>query len=83
MLREGQEKENCGLCCDGKGIVIWPCEQVAHGIIATMLEIMMEKIKLDNPEYMKVLVLSENDGRFDDAEEVLELKEVQAEDSNQ
>ncbi|KAK7289841.1 hypothetical protein RIF29_03811 [Crotalaria pallida] len=43
---------------------------------------MMEKIKLDDPEYVKVLVLSENDGRFDDAEEDLELKEVQAEDSD-
>ncbi|KAK7287539.1 hypothetical protein RIF29_00820 [Crotalaria pallida] len=43
----------------------------------------MEKIKIDDPEYVKVLVLPENDGRFDDAEENLELKEVQVEDSDQ
>ncbi|KAK7267755.1 hypothetical protein RIF29_20434 [Crotalaria pallida] len=44
---------------------------------------MMEKIKLDDPEYVKVLVLPENDGSFDDVEEDLELKEVQAKDDDQ
>ncbi|KAK7281898.1 hypothetical protein RIF29_10263 [Crotalaria pallida] len=44
---------------------------------------MMEKITLDDPEYVKVLVLPENDGRFDDAEEDLKLKEVHIEVSDQ
>ncbi|KAK7243440.1 hypothetical protein RIF29_38236 [Crotalaria pallida] len=44
---------------------------------------MMEKIKLDDPEYVKILVLPKNDGIFDNAEEDLELKKVQAEDDDQ
>ncbi|KAK7272908.1 hypothetical protein RIF29_13950 [Crotalaria pallida] len=44
---------------------------------------MMERIKLDDPEYVKVLVLPENDGRFDDIEEDLEWKEGRAKDDDQ
>ncbi|KAK7267783.1 hypothetical protein RIF29_20462 [Crotalaria pallida] len=41
---------------------------------------MMDRITLEDPEYAKVLVLPKDDGRFDDAEEDLELKEVSAKD---
>ncbi|KAK7275455.1 hypothetical protein RIF29_16572 [Crotalaria pallida] len=37
---------------------------------------MMDRITLEDPEYAKFLVLPKDEGRFDDAEEDLELKEV-------
>ncbi|KAK7273737.1 hypothetical protein RIF29_14800 [Crotalaria pallida] len=42
---------------------------------------MTERMMLKDLEYVKVLVLPRNDGRFDDAEEDLELKEVSANDA--
>ncbi|KAK7270179.1 hypothetical protein RIF29_23137 [Crotalaria pallida] len=40
---------------------------------------LMDRLMLEDPEYAKVLVLPKDDGRFDDVEENMELKEVSAE----